>query len=71
MKVWWFKLQGLSEEAVGEPNTHSACTAVEPEAYHERARRALHAHCGRTRHAPRAHQIGIARAPDLGGADEG
>ena len=49
LEVWWFKLQGLSEEATSEPD----------------------AHCRRARHAPRAHQMGIACAPDLDGADEG
>ena len=44
----------------GEPDAHRACTVSGPDAHCELARHALH-----------AHQMGIARTPDLGGVDEG
>ena len=66
LEVWWFKLQEPCEEAASELDAHRARTRVsqmrtasKPDTHHARAR-----------HAPRAHQMGIARAPNLGGAYE-
>ena len=67
---------------MGEPDAHRGCTRSSPwasqthtasglDAHCERAKRSLYVHYGRARHAPRARQMGIARTPDLGGADEG
>ena len=63
---------------VGELDAHRARTTGEPDAHRPRTRVSQmrttsrpDTHRERARHAPRAHQMGIACAPDLGGADEG
>ena len=60
------------------PRAHQGRARSAPCAHRGRARRTPRASqtCterayGRARHAPRAYQMGIARAPDLSGADEG
>ncbi|RVW82249.1 hypothetical protein CK203_041733 [Vitis vinifera] len=63
--------EGLYEEGAGKLDAHCASTTGEPNAHRERARRAPRVHYGRARHASCVHQMGIACAPDLGGADEG
>ena len=55
----------------GEPDVHRAGTTGEPDAHRACTASGPDAHCERARHALRAHQMGIARAPDLGGTDEG
>ena len=32
LEVWWFKLQGLSEEATGEPDAHCGRARHAPQA---------------------------------------
>ena len=63
--------KGYVRSIVGELDSHRARTMGELDAHRERARRTLHAHYGKARHASRAHRMGIARALDLGGVDEG
>ena len=63
MDIWWFKLQGLCEEAVGELDMDRVRTAGEPDAHRGRARHAPRASQTRTTGEPDAHHKRARRAP--------
>ena len=57
LEIWWFKLQGLSEETMCEPDMNRGRAKRPPRTHHGRARRTLGAHRRRARQAPNAHHV--------------